>query len=145
MSLVAHAEREFEAMGWPGDDEAQVLMCQQVVELLDLFDGHGHSGSSAPYAIRLFGQLARFEPLCPLTGEDCEWVAHPNGVFKNKRCAHVFRDADGAYDLDGKVFREPNGSCFTNHESRVPVTFPYTPKTEYVDVEERAEEEASDE
>jgi len=29
---------------------------------------------------------------------------------------------------------EPDGSCFTSFGSRTPVTFPYTPTTEYVDV-----------
>jgi len=49
----------------------------------------------------------------------------------------VFKDETGeAYDINGKVFREPSGSCYTSFESRVPVTFPYTPTTEYVDVVE---------
>lgn len=56
-------------------------------------------------------------------------------THQNKRCSHVFKDKDGnAYDIDGKVFREPDGCCFTSKDSFVPVTFPYTPKTEYVDV-----------
>lgn len=30
---------------------------------------------------------------------------------------------------------EPDGGCYTSRDSLVPVTFPYTPKSEYVDVD----------
>ena len=139
MSYKAHAIREFEAAGWLTDgkycDEMQELMCTQILELLELFSSHGHSGSSAPYAINLFKALAAFEPIVPLSGEDSEWNEVGSGQWQNRRCSHVFKDSDGkAYDIQGKIFREPTGNCFTNRRSRVPVTFPYTPKSEYVDV-----------
>ena len=163
MSYKDHAAQEFRAAGWLNEDgtfkdEAQELMCEQVMELLDLFGGHGHSGTSAPYAINLFKQLASFEPLVPLTGEDWEWNECSEGVFQNKRCSHVFKQADRfngqAYDIDGKIFWEwaerelledeegyPEKrrykSYFTSSESRVPVTFPYTPMAEYVEVKEK--------
>jgi hypothetical protein len=57
-------------------------------------------------------------------------------MWQNNRCCHVFKDnAGNAYDIDGKIFREPDGACYTSRDSRVPVTFPYTPVREYVDVE----------
>jgi hypothetical protein len=148
MSLVEHAKAEFRAAGWCDEngkfnDEMQQLMCDQVIELLTIFGEHGHSGSSAPYAIDLFSKLAKFEPIAPLTGEDWEWVTHDYGepVCQNKRASHVFKDDSGAYDINGKVFwewcksydtGEPFKSYYTCRESRTPVTFPYTPKTEYV-------------
>ena len=46
--------------------------------------------------------------------------------------------AKEVYDMDGRVFREPNGTCYTSRNSRVDITFPYTPTTEYVDVEAEA-------
>ena len=116
----------------------QEALCKHVLELLRVFADEGHSGSTAPYTVNMFKKLAMFEPLVPLTGEDWEWAEVSDGVFQNKRCSRVFKQADRfngqAYDLDGRVFREPNGSCYTSKESRVPITFPYTPKTEYVDV-----------
>jgi hypothetical protein len=135
----SHAELEFKAMGWDLEhDGTQSLMCNQVCELLDLFGSHGHSGSSAPYAIQMFKKLASFEPLGPLTGEEWEWMEVGPGVFQNKRCGHVFKQADRfcgqAYDLEGRIFREPSGACYQNSDSQVPITFPYTPKREYVDV-----------
>lgn len=87
---------------------------------------------------KVFTKLANFEPLSPLTGEDSEWTEIADGVFQNKRCSHVFKQHDRfggqAYDIDGKVFREPNGNCYTSIDSFVPITFPYVPQTIYVDV-----------
>jgi len=80
-------------------------------------------------------KLALFEPLNPLTGEDSEWQQVRGDLWQNLRCGHVFKDANGnAYDGEGRIFREPNGACYTSSDSHVPVTFPYTPKRVYVDV-----------
>ena len=84
--------------------------------------------------------MAAFEPWGPLTGEDHEWGEPINGdgTQQNRRCSHVFRDAEGrAYDIQGKVFTDPDGCSYTSQDSRVNVTFPYTPHTEYVDVGEK--------
>lgn len=137
MSLKSHAELEFECVGWDYEDESNQWMRDNVLELIDVFAKQGHSGMSASYAISLFEKLARHEPLAPITGADSEWVEVGEGVHQNRRCSHVFKEADGrAYDIDGKIFRDPDGSCYTNKDSRVYVTFPYTPKREYVDVAE---------
>lgn len=135
-NLLTHAERELP----PADDEMQALMNTQLKEMILVFSTHGHSGFSASYAISALAKLLRFEPLRPLTGEPDEWNEVGDGVFQNNRCSHVFRQIDRfngqAYDINGRVFREPSGACFTNSDSFVPITFPYTPKTEYVDVVE---------
>ena len=145
MSYKEHAKREFIAAGWIKEDgsfcdEMQKMMCDQVIELIDLFSKQGHSGFSAPYAINLFEKLAKFEPIVPLTGKDDEWNDSRFSeelTKQNKRCSHVFKDSDGrAFDINGKIFRTKSGSCYTNRESRVYIDFPYTPKREYVDVEE---------
>ena len=62
------------------------------------FADHGHSGSSAPYAVDLFAKLALQKPIVPLTGEDYEWVHIDMGddmQYQNKRCSSVFKRADG--------------------------------------------------
>lgn len=142
-NLHSHALAEFRAAGWTDadgkfNDEMQEDICKHVLELLKVFSDEGHSGSTAPYTVNLFKKLAMFEPIVPLTGEDWEWHEPSPGVFQNIRCSRVFKQADRfngqAYDIEGRVFREPTGACYTGAESRVPVTFPYTPKTEYVDV-----------
>jgi len=145
MSLIEHAEREFELLGWrrPNDpDDPQNWVCDNVVELLKVFSEQGHSGSSAPYVMGVFEKAARFEPLAPLTGDDNEWMeigAQEGKLYQNIRCGHVFKDDDGAYDIDGRIFRDPDGCCYTSFKSRVPVTFPYTPTREYVDVDENGD------
>lgn len=105
-----------------------------VIELIEVFARQGHSGFSAGMVSNLFNNLSRYNPITPLTGEEDEWVIIGNGLRQNKRCSHVFEQNGQAYDSNGKVFREPNGVCYTSKESHVPISFPYTPKCEYVDV-----------
>lgn len=140
---IKHAKREFEAAGWTKegvfDNDMQELMCKQVIELLNIFSTHGHSGSSAPYAISMFKALASFEPLVPLTGDDSEWNEISEGCFQNIRCSHVFKDNGQAFDIQGKIFREPSGCCYSSKDSHVNITFPYTPKIEYINVNEKGE------
>ena len=138
-NLIQHAEREFRALGYDqeSEDGMNKMMMDCVFELLNVFSKQGHSGFSASHCIGLFEKLARFEPLCPLTGKEEEWVHVWDKLWQNNRCGRVFLDESGqAYDIDGQIFREPNGSTFTNIDSRVPVTFPYTPTSVYVDVPE---------
>jgi hypothetical protein len=135
MSLTVFAKSELEAAGFFDKDAMYGGMIgEAVMDLLEKFAEQGHSGMSAGITIQVFERLARSEPLGPLTGEDSEWTEVGPGVFQNRRCSHVFRDADGPYDIEGRIFREPSGACFTSRDSRVAVTFPYTPKREYVDV-----------
>jgi hypothetical protein len=105
-----HALLEFKAAGWTDEngkfnDEMQEAICNHVLKLLEVFDGEGHSGSTAPYTINMFSRLAKFEPIAPLTGEDWEW--HDTGhCYQNKRASHVFKDYNGeCYDIDGIVSR----------------------------------------
>lgn len=136
-NLEYHAEQELRAAGlYDEDADYGGLLPEAVMELVKVFSRQGHSGSSAHMVRQLFDKVAAYEPLCPLKGTDDEWFEYVDGKFQNKRCSHVFKDGkDGqAYDSEGRIFREPNGLCFTNRESRVPITFPYTPKREYVDV-----------
>lgn len=142
-----HAIREFKAAGYlpieECEDDPNKWIQENVLELIRVFSKQGHSGFSAPYCVEAFSKLAMHEPLVPLSGNDDEWNEVGDGVLQNNRCSHVFKQADRfngqAYDLNGRVFREQNGACYTNSESLVPVIFPYTPTIEYVDVENRQE------
>jgi hypothetical protein len=147
-SLKTHALDEFRAAGWTDadgkfNDEMQQAICEHVLKLLEVFSDEGHSGTTAPYALDVFEKLAMFEPLVPLTGEDWEWIDHGH-CLQNKRCSRVFKQADRfdgqAYDIEGIVFWDwytdpETGEKFKSHftcgDSFVPITFPYTPKTEY--------------
>ena len=135
-NYIAHTKRE--VPGWFKEEGPNNWMANSTVELLAVLSHQGHSGSSIGFAVQFFSAMARFKPWGPLTGDDSEWAESYDidGTQQNIRCSHVFRDADGkAYDSTGRVFREPNGICYTNRDSRVFIEFPYEPKTEYVDVE----------
>lgn len=139
-NYIAHARREVPK--WFEDEGPNRWMADGTVELLAVLSHQGHSGSSIGFALQLFKTMATFKPWGPLTGEEHEWgePCYDDGTQQNIRCSHVFRRADGtAYDIDGKVFREPSGACYTNRDSHIDVTFPYTPTTEYVDVPEPAQ------
>jgi hypothetical protein len=145
-NYVNHAMREFRAAGWTDEndkfkDDMQESICNHILELLNVFHEAHHSGTTAHYTIDLFKKLASFKPIAPLTGEDWEW--HDTGHnYQNIRASHVFKDygeGQQAYDIDGKIFWEWSGtkdkpykSHYTCRESRVYVTFPYSPKSEYV-------------
>lgn len=149
--LNDHAWLEFKAAGWLDEDgrfkdDMQEAICTHVLKLLEIFAEEGHSGTTAPYAANMFKTLAMFEPIAPLTGEDWEWHEASEGVFQNKRCSRVFKQADRfdgqAYDIEGKVFYEwrtdkETGEKYKSHytcsESLVPVTFPYKPIHNYVE------------
>lgn len=131
--LRKHAERELALLGG-ADCEMQQAIVASVLAMVDLFASQGHSGTSGAYAISCLEKVLRFEPITPLTGADDEWREISPGDEQNIRCSRVFRRGGFAYDSRGKVFREPSGTCYTSRHSHVPVTFPYRPTTEYVDV-----------
>lgn len=144
-----HALEEFRAAGWTDEngkfhDEWQEEICNHILDLLAAFAKGDHSGTTAPYTVRLFEKLALFQPIAPLTGEDWEWVdvAEQNGgpLWQNKRCSRVFKDLNGAWDIEGivfyDVFLDEDGkerkSYYTCGDSHVRVVFPYRPTSEYV-------------
>jgi hypothetical protein len=142
MSFISFAESELDRIGMTADsdDEMNVSMREHILRMVEAFADEGHSGFSANYAVNCLDKLLRYEPLSPLTGEDDEWNEVGDGVYQNKRCSRVFKENDEAYDIDGIVFWEwytdpETGEKFKSHftckDSRVPVEFPYVPKTEY--------------
>lgn len=139
-NIESHAVTEFRALGYYNGDEMNAAMATATINLLRTFSTEGHSGFSASHCRQLFAKLADFKPLGPLTGDDSEWIDH-GGTLQNRRCGTVFKEDGIAYNIDGVVFKEPNGCCFTGKYSRVPVTFPYTPKTVYAKVDEDATDE----
>lgn len=135
-NLLTHANRELPHVG---TDDMGLQMAQCLRELVLVFGTQGHSGFSASYARQMLERLLKFEPLSPLTGDAGEWTEVFSGGYQNSRCSRVFKDRerfDGQpYDIEAVVFREPDGSCFTGRGSAQVITFPYTPRTVYVNVD----------
>lgn len=115
--------------------EAAELAKKNVMELIKVVDGQGHSGLSIGFVMSLFRTLVRYRPLTALTGSEDEWkdvsdfYGNKASVQQNKRCPSIFRvcnDNATAYNINGKVFSDDNGeSWFSCSASKVPVTFPY--------------------
>lgn len=127
------------------------LVIEDFIDLIKqatvIFEKQGHSGSSAPFYANVLANTIKdvllFRPLSPITGEDSEWVCDhmEEGVCQNKRLSSIFKKKDGrAYYLDAIVWRgEEEGDVFTGTvgdiSSRQYIkSFPFTPKTFYVDV-----------
>ena len=142
-NLKDYAIDELTRIGmYSSGEEMNDMMCEHILKMVDVFTEEGHSGFSARYAINILQKLLQWEPLSPLTGEDDEWnnvSEYSEGeTYQNKRLSRVFKNGkDGrAYDINGKVFVEPNGASYTSRDSFVYIEFPYVPKTEYVNVED---------
>lgn len=147
MNLLDHAKIELDAIGMTEDseDEMNRAMRKHLLHMVSEFAHEGHSGFSASYAADILNKLFKYKPLCPLTGEDSEWVdvAMESGypLYQNKRCSHVFKSNGQAYDINGKIFYDscvgedgqPFKSYYTNSDSRVIIEFPYTPTSEYLE------------
>jgi len=143
----------------------------EILALCDKFGKSGQSGGSAPYTANALSQaikkLCLQEPIAPITGEDDEWndvSSYCNGelMYQNKRCSAIFKDGkDGdAYYIDAIIKRTPNGTTWHGSfwKSKADYlkgnkdlminprgyikSFPFTPKTFYIDVLE--EEVAKD-
>jgi hypothetical protein len=90
----------------------------------------------------MFFKLANHECLTPLTGEDSEWEKIDFQTMQNIRCSRVFKNinTNEVYDIQGRVFEEPDGARYTSKESKTLVTFPYIPTTEVVKLPKYEEE-----
>jgi hypothetical protein len=139
-NLIKHAKKELGLIYSEEDlkEGYNKLAYDCILELIEVFSKQGHSGFSALYVANMFKTLANFETLTPLTGEDDEWgdisSLGDNPKYQNIRNGAVFKNSDGSsYYIEAVVWRDPDGSCFTNRESCMNVKFPLIPKTFYVD------------
>ena len=127
-NLLDYAKNELTKIGMIGSGEPyNECVANAILELIATFSNQGHSGFTAPYTINAFRRLASWEPLAPLTGKEDEW----NDIgdrYQNKRYSSVFKDKDGkVYNSNGKIFSDDGGKTwFTNKDSFVDITFPYT-------------------
>lgn len=138
-ALEVHAIDELTRIGmYDSDGEMNKCICEHILKMIKVFAEEGHTGFSANYVIECLQKLLQFEPLSPLTGEEDEWSEPINGILQNKRAYRVFKNInDGrAFDVRGRVFVGQEGQTYISGDSRVYIEFPYTPKTEYVNVEE---------
>lgn len=139
-NILKHAERELSLIGYDGKDEYNNMAKAAIMELLTTFANQGHSGFSANYVINIFNKLARYETLSPLTGDDNEWndMTEMSGYkhFQNNRDSAVFKNDTRCYYINAVVWVD-NCGAYTDKKSRGYIkSFPFTPKTFYVKVDE---------
>ena len=144
MGLIQYAESELALLRNAGNrpaDEMNEGASDDVMELIRVLEGQGHSGGSAKYVLKLFDRVARFLPATPLTGTPEEWasscvvLADGTSLCDNlrfpsvKRCT---RDSDVEY-RDYNVLVSDNGgySWFSGgNEFYNRITFPYMPSVD---------------
>lgn len=154
------AERELDILlkTYPDPDNPAIVapFVKEILALVRKFSKSGQSGGSAPSTAAALTdtikKLCLYKPICDLTGLDEEWVevVEQTGVpslFQNIRCGQMFKEGkDGCpYYLDAVVFKEgddqftSNPGVFRSDGSHIPSslyikTFPFKPKTFYIDV-----------
>lgn len=119
-NLYRHAQRELGLVG----DIYDGMVNEAALDIVGVFAAQGHSGQSAAITIQLVERLMRFEPLKPLTGADDEWMEIGDDEFQNKRCSHVFKCQEGAYDIN--TFSNVEGGIGNGKWSKI--EFPYNPE-----------------
>ena len=103
----------------------QEMMNNDVLELLKVFSEQGHSGFSAPIAIRLFSKLANYRIITEVEDNPDDW----NEDGQHKYIPSIIKRGDGTcYYLYGRLFAEPNSdNFFYNKASNIDITFPVKP------------------
>lgn len=138
MSMLEHAIKEMQVAGmYKSDSDYAGALAKDIEAAVSVIAKMGHSGASIRLFVDILGKLVTHEPISPLTGKADEWLHLEGDFYQNKRCSHVFAkgiDGSGAFDINGRVFLGECGGSYVNCSSKVPVTFPYTPATEYVKV-----------
>lgn len=139
---------------------------EEILALVDKFGQSGQSGGSAPYVAAAISsavkKLCLFEPICPITGHEDEWndvSMHSSGetLYQNKRCSALFKDSKDspAHYVNAIVKKTEDSGCWSGsfwlseedylsgdrskmiHSSQVVKSFPFEPKTFYIDVIEK--------
>lgn len=121
----------------------------EILALCEKFGLSGQSGGSAPYVAGAISdaikKLLLQNPICPIMGTDDEWFLATDNLWQNKRCSALFKNEKGeCWYLDAIVWKTEdskwNGSAEfrgKKYSSRQLVkSFPFTPKTFFVDVTE---------
>lgn len=144
MGLIQYAESELALLSKTGNrpaDEMNEGASDDVMELIRVLEGQGHSGGSAKYVLKLFYRVARFLPATPLTGKPEEWASSRivksdgSSLCDNLRFPSVkrFVSENRVEYRDYNVLVSDNGgySWFGGgNEFYRRITFPYMPPEE---------------
>ncbi len=144
--LVRHALRELKMAGLLEQDGMESEIGKDVLGLIVAFSKQEHSGWSASVCASLFGKIANYDILTPLTGYEDEWkdvtefflssgkkehTLYKN-VYQNIRYSsvmkYVYKDgSEKTIDTCAIVFEDETGARYTSSNSAVEITMPYMP------------------
>lgn len=166
------AKQELDILAATVPDAIVTPFANEILALCEAFGKSGQSGGSAPMTASAISQAVKHlmlqEPICPITGVDEEWVNirdvsdEDEMMYQNKRCSALFKSKSGkCWYIDAIVKKVvQTGHCFTGSfwlskedflagdktkkigSAQYVKSFPFTPKTFYIDVIE--EEVAKD-
>ena len=166
------AKQELDILAATVPDAIVTPFANEILALCEAFGKSGQSGGSAPMTASAISQAVKHlmlqEPICPITGVDEEWVNirdvsdEDEMMYQNKRCGALFKSKSGkCWYVDAIVKKVvQTGHCFTGSfwlskedylagdktkkigSAQYVKSFPFTPKTFYIDVIE--EEVAKD-
>lgn len=161
-NVKAHAIRELRIVKENTPDALLLEFEKEIIALCEAFGKSGQSGGSAPYVAdavtSVLKKLMLFETISPLTGGENEWTditQMNNGetMYQNNRNSAVFKYGEGrCVYVDAIVKRTQTGRCWVGRfwkskedylsgdrtkmvsNSQYIKSFPFTPKTFYIDV-----------
>lgn len=160
-NTYSFAERELDTLSKSATDPDNRPIIEpfrnEILALCEAFGKSGQSGGSAPFTASAIAQAVKKlmlqNPIMPMTGIDDEWVnvAENNVnqmlIFQNKRCSALFKEGSSnlsAYYLDAIIWKDQNGmtTCGMSflkdgtaiYSRNYVKSFPFTPKTFYIDV-----------
>ena len=166
------AKQELDILAATVPDAIVTPFSKEILALCEAFGKSGQSGGSAPFTATVISKaikkLLLFEPICPITGSDEEWINvrdvsdEDEMMYQNKRCSALFKSKSGkCWYVDAIVKKVvQTGQCFSGAFwlskedylagdktkkigcAHYVKSFPFTPKTFYIDVVE--EEVAKD-
>lgn len=157
------AKRELDVLAATVPDAIVTPFAKEILTLCEAFRESGQSGGSAPFTassiVQVVKKLLLYKPICPITGIDEEWtdVSNLGGgdemLYQNKRCGTLFKGKSGkCWYIDAIVKKTQSGECWSGGfwlskedylagdksrfigSAHYVKSFPFTPKTFYIDV-----------
>lgn len=103
-NFIRWAREEVERAGLlEPDSDYDGMLGEEVLKLVETFDGAGHSGFSAALTASIFARLADWKPLSPITDDPSEWmkVGGPSSQFPEHEECWQNRRSSSCFSLDG--------------------------------------------
>ncbi len=122
---------------------------EEIITLVEKFRESGQSGSTSSYVASAISEtikkLMLYQPICGLIGNDEEWSVIQFDLFQNKRCTALFKNpiTKKCNYLGAIVWKDENSFTGSVYKDKINfelitssqfVTFPFQPKTFYIEV-----------